>query len=252
MRYFITGATGFIGKRLVRKLLASKDSEICFLIREESRDKLPDLLDYWGADQSRAIPVFGNVRAAKLGISDQDLKTLSGTVDHFFHLAAIYDLRAGAAPQVATNVEGTRNAVTLAAALRAGCFQHVSSVAAAGLYEGMFREDMFDEAEQLWHPYFATKHAGEKVVRDACAVPWRVYRPGPGDGRFAQRRSGQAGRPLLLLQADPAHSRHAAAVDAGRRHRGRPDEHRTGRLCGRCAGPHRPPARPRPPVLPPD
>ena len=45
MRYFITGATGFIGKRLVTKLLASKDSEVCFLIREESRDKLPDLLE---------------------------------------------------------------------------------------------------------------------------------------------------------------------------------------------------------------
>ncbi|HTN67016.1 MAG TPA: SDR family oxidoreductase [Burkholderiaceae bacterium] len=178
MRYFITGATGFIGKRLVRKLLASKDSEVWFLIREGSREKLPALLDYWGVDQSRVIPVFGNVRTPKLGISDQDMTTLSGTVEHFFHLAAIYDLRADADEQVATNIEGTRNAVTLANELRAGCFQHVSSIAAAGLYEGMFREDMFDEAENLDHPYFSTKHDSERVVRDECRVPWRVYRPG--------------------------------------------------------------------------
>ncbi len=57
-------------------------------------------------------------------------------------------------------------------------FQHVSSIAAAGMYEGVFREDMFDEAENLDHPYFATKHDSEKIVRKECEMPWRVYRPG--------------------------------------------------------------------------
>jgi NAD(P)-dependent dehydrogenase (short-subunit alcohol dehydrogenase family) len=178
MRYFVTGATGFIGKRLVRKLLASKDSTVWFLIREESRDKLSALLEYWNIGASRALPAFGDVRAPQLGLPDEDIAALSGKIDHFFHLAAIYDLKADADAQIATNIEGTRNAVALANQLRAGCFQHVSSIAAAGLYEGTFREDMFDEAENLEHPYFATKHFSEKVVRDECTVPWRVYRPG--------------------------------------------------------------------------
>jgi thioester reductase-like protein len=77
-----------------------------------------------------------------------------------------------------TNIEGTRNAVALAAKVKAGCFHHVSSIAAAGLYNGVFREDMFDEAEHLDHPYFASKHESEKVVRKECKTPWRVYRPG--------------------------------------------------------------------------
>lgn len=178
MRYFVTGATGFIGKRLVRKLLESQDNVVWFLMRDESRGKLDSLLTYWGVDASRAIPVAGDVCAARLGLEDPDLLALSGKVDHFFHLAAIYDLKAGAAEQVATNIEGTRNAVALANLLGAGCFQHVSSIAAAGLYEGTFREDMFYEAENLDHPYFSTKHASEKVVREECVVPWRVYRPG--------------------------------------------------------------------------
>ncbi|MDO8419266.1 MAG: SDR family oxidoreductase, partial [Rubrivivax sp.] len=62
-------------------------------------------------------------------------------------------------------------------AVDAAHVHHVSSIAAAGLYEGVFREDMFEEAEGLDHPYFMTKHESEKIVRKECKVPWTVYRP---------------------------------------------------------------------------
>ncbi len=57
-------------------------------------------------------------------------------------------------------------------------FHHMSSIAAAGLYHGVFREDMFEEAENLSHPYFASKHEAERIIRAECATPWRIYRPG--------------------------------------------------------------------------
>ncbi|MCC6069431.1 SDR family oxidoreductase [Massilia sp. GCM10020059] len=188
MRYFITGATGFIGRRLVRVLLESPSSTVYFLARDASRDKLPALFALWKADATRAIPVSGDVLLPELGLSAQQRDELAGRIDHFIHLAAIYDLRADAAAQASTNIEGTRRAVALAGELKAGCFHHMSSVAAAGLYQGVFREDMFGEAEQLWHPYFASKHASEQVVRETCAVPWRVYRPGlvMGDSRSGE------------------------------------------------------------------
>ena len=178
MQYFVTGATGFIGKRLVKKLLARKGSVVYFLIREESKGKVPALLEYWGATKSRAIPVFGDLCAATLGVSKEDTKALAKNIDHFFHLAAIYDLKADAEAQMAVNIEGTRNTVAFANAISAGCFHHVSSIAAAGLFEGIFREDMFEEAENLEHPYFASKHESEKIVRKECKGAFRVYRPG--------------------------------------------------------------------------
>lgn len=60
----------------------------------------------------------------------------------------------------------------------AGCLHHASSIAAAGLFEGIFREDVFEEAENLGHPYFALKHESEKIVRKESKLPFRVYRPG--------------------------------------------------------------------------
>ena len=177
MHYFVTGATGFIGKRLVRKLLARRGSVVHFLVRPGSEARVPELLAYWGASRQRAIPVVGDLTAPRLGVASEVLKALKGRIDHFYHLAAVYDLQADEESQVRVNVEGTRNTVEFARAIDAGHVHHVSSIAAAGLYEGVFREDMFDEAEGLDHPYFMTKHESEKIVRRECKVPWSVYRP---------------------------------------------------------------------------
>jgi len=188
MSYFVTGATGFIGRNLVARLL-QREGTVYALVRAGSRGRLEELRTGWGADGARVVPVAGDLSQPGLGVSEEDLVPMRGKIDHFFHLAAIYDIAADAETQRVANVEGTRNAVELAGSLDAGCFHQVSSIAVAGLYKGEWREDMFDEAERLDNnPYFRTKHEAERLVREECPRPWRVYRPGivVGDSRTGE------------------------------------------------------------------
>ena len=126
----------------------------------------------------RVIPITGDLSKPFLGIRPAKRKELEGKIRHVFHLAAIYDLKADATAQQAANVDGTKHAVQFAEAINAKCFHHCSSIAAAGLYQGIFREDMFEEASGLDNPYFRTKHDSEGLVRKECRIPWRIYRPG--------------------------------------------------------------------------
>ena len=180
MKYFVTGATGFIGKRLVKTLLARRGATVYYLLRPESSDKAEGLLEYWGVSKARAIPVFGDLTSKKLGVTADEVKKLKGVIDHMYHLAAVYDLNMSDEQGDRVNNEGTRNVVQFANALGGKVsLQHMSSIAiAGGHFKGVFKESMFDEGQDTSHPYYRTKFQSERIVREECKVPWRVYRPG--------------------------------------------------------------------------
>lgn len=174
---FVTGGTGLIGRHLVARLLERSDAPVYVLVREASLRRFEERRIGWGAPPGRVRAVVGDLTAPALGLSRGGVDELRGRVGQFFHVGALYDMRASREALVRANVDGTRNAVEAASRIGARRFHHVSSIAAAGRHPGVFREDMFDEATGLDDPYFHSKHESERVVRSACKIPWRIYRP---------------------------------------------------------------------------
>ncbi len=173
MRYVVTGGTGFIGRRVITRIL-SRDTgaEVWALVRRESLTRFERLAQDW---DERVKPLVGDLTAADLGLTDTDIAEL-GDVAHVVHCAAIYDMTVGESEQRAANVDGTRAVIELARRLDA-TLHHVSSIAVAGNHRGVFTEDDFDVAQDLPTPYHQTKFEAELLVRSTPGLRYRVYRP---------------------------------------------------------------------------
>ena len=188
MRYVVTGGTGFIGRRVVSRLLARTGEQVVWvLVRRESLARFERLAADWG---ERARPLVGDLTAPDLGLSVDSVVEL-GAVDHVVHCGAVYDITADGPDAEAAarraNVDGTRAVIHLAKRLDA-TLHHVSSIAVAGSFPGEFTEEDFDVAQELTTPYHRTEFEAELLVRSEPGLRARIYRPAVvvGDSRTGE------------------------------------------------------------------
>ena len=182
MTSLVTGATGFIGRHLVVRLLARGD-DVHLLVRPGSAQRARALFA-----SERAHIVLADIEAPLAGVDPDWLDAMRGRIAHGFHLAARYDLAAPEAEVMRTGVDGTMHVIELAAALELGCLHHVSSVAVAGRHRGIFTEADLDLGQLLPSAYHRAKFEAERALRGQDAVAWRIYRPSivVGDSRTGE------------------------------------------------------------------
>ena len=197
MNYFITGASGFIGKRLVRKLLERDGSEeIYFLVRRLRPMPSPQLREYWGVDESRAIPVVGDLTATAR--CQRRRQEEAQQEDH-----ALFPPRSNLRPQGGCRIAAARQRRRYAqhGAVCGGHWQALPPVPVrsllAGLFEACSVKTCSKKPRNSTIPTSAPSTIRKAIVRRR--MPWRIYRPAIVVGDFAYRRDGQDRRPLLLL-----------------------------------------------------
>jgi thioester reductase-like protein len=87
---FFTGFPGFIGRRLVAKLLDQRDERIVALVEPRFAEQARAVAAELDGDRIEILP--GDIGDRRLGVDDETYERLTKQVTSAHHLAAIYDL----------------------------------------------------------------------------------------------------------------------------------------------------------------
>ena len=167
----VTGFPGFIGRRLVRKLVA--DHDVVALVEPRMADAAREL-----AIDGVEI-VEGDITKQRLGLADAAWERLTGSVTHVFHLAAIYDLAVPEDLARKVNVEGTGNVLDFCEAAKGlERLAYISTAYVAGDRHGVVYEHELALGQGFKNHYESTKFQAEVWVRERMdRVPTTILRP---------------------------------------------------------------------------
>lgn len=218
---FLTGATGFLGTQIARRLVKMENCSIIVLVRgsDDGSAKMHLARAWWewpellklieddkevakGADdlsntQTNEVQglkdkkiqfVRGDISKERLGLEKDLYEDLVGKITHIIHTAADLRLNAPMEELRKINVQGTLNVLKLGqdAHLNHGIqrFSHVSTAYVAGGREGYVDEDSLTDEYGFLSNYERSKFEGELEVKK-FNLPVSVFRPGMvvGDSR---------------------------------------------------------------------
>ncbi|MGB3364536.1 MAG: SDR family oxidoreductase [Thermodesulfobacteriota bacterium] len=220
MATLVTGATGFIGSHIAKKLV-DRGEHVKILLRQSSQTSNIDDID--------VERVYGDVMD-----TDSVNEALKGC-DTLYHTAGVASFRKEDYQKMEEiNVKGTSN--ILNAALEAGIKKavHTSSIAAIGVdpNRGIANEETKYDLDYLGVKYLDTKHRGEQIALDLAkkGLPLVVVNPstviGTGDiylsstafilWFYKKKFPGYMDGTLNMVDVDDVAEGHILAAEKGR------------------------------------
>ena len=178
----VTGATGFLGVRLVAELLARyPQARLALLVRSRgeltAETRVSALVP--AEHRARVMAISGDVSQPRLGLSENDWHSLTLEVTRVIHSAATvrFDHTLPEAREI--NVEGTRRLLDFAAACaNLRVVAYVGTAYVAGERQGLVREDELVVGQSYRNTYERSKSEAEALVRSrAGELPCVILRP---------------------------------------------------------------------------
>lgn len=195
----LTGFPGFIGERLLPRLLETHTGDVACLVQEKFLQKAREALK--GVRPGRVSLAIGDITEEGLGISNDEASRLRSELTKVFHLAAVYDLAVSRDLANRVNIVGTKNVLKfLAGAKRFERLHYVSTAYVSGWAKGVFRETDLDVGQSFKNHYEETKFLAEVAVVQS-GLPTTIYRPGIVVGDSRNGETGKFDGPYFALKA---------------------------------------------------
>ncbi len=186
----ITGASGFVGRHLVKAIMAESDDTLHLLVRSDKAEKLLRN-DLQGGDPRRVRFVRGDIIEPNCGIGEENLSAISPRIDEVWHLAASTTFDDNLQDEIErANIGGTRQAIALARGFdRLDHFYYMSTAYVCGKQNGLIAEDQVDDVAGFKNAYEKSKWQSEKIVRTS-GLPFTIIRPSIliGDSRTGESK----------------------------------------------------------------
>jgi thioester reductase-like protein len=209
----VTGFPGFIGRRLVAKLLESDaDARLVALVEPRMAEAAETAASELDGDRIEVLP--GDIGEPGLGLSDADRDRLAGEVTHVFHLAAIYDLAVPLEIAQKVNVDGTGNVLEFCAAAKSlERLLYVSTAYVAGMRTGVVYEHELVLGQAFKNHYESTKFQAEVWAREMLdRVPTTIARPAIVVGDSQTGETQKFDGPYFILRTIAEAERNGRAV----------------------------------------
>lgn len=183
----LTGATGLLGRSLLRDL-AAEGRQLAVLVRRsrsvDAATRVDQLLADWQQIAGETVPcpvvLEGDIADERLGLSTEAFEWVTAHVGEVIHSAAslAFDRRDTDGEPYTSNVEGTSHVLEVCRQAGIRRLHHVSSAYVCGLRQGVVREDELDVGQASGNDYERSKILSETAVRQADFLEaCTVYRP---------------------------------------------------------------------------
>jgi thioester reductase-like protein len=197
----VTGFPGFIGRRLVRRLIEDDpDLRTVALVEERMLDAARRAAEE--IDAERVEVLAGDIGERRLGLGDEDHERLRSQVTRVYHLAAIYDLAVPLTVAQRVNVDGTGNVLDLCAEAESlERLAYVSTAYVAGMRSGIVYEHELVMGQEFKNHYESTKFQAEAWVREYMdRVPTTILRPAIVVGDSTTGQTQKFDGPYFILR----------------------------------------------------